>query len=117
MTDLTQLIIVLGYCALMLILAWLFYNYRPKKINSLYGYRTARSMQNQQIWDEANHYSSLFMLKLSVYCFGLPLIGYWLYPQYNVLISLLLHSFLLILIIVFTERHLKTRFDKEGNPK
>ena len=34
----------------------------PKKINSLYGYRTSRSMRNQQSWDLAQQYSSRQMV-------------------------------------------------------
>jgi uncharacterized membrane protein len=33
----------------------------PKKINLFYGYRTARSMSNQNVWDEANKYSAQLM--------------------------------------------------------
>ncbi|MFF2912422.1 SdpI family protein [Paenibacillus sp. NPDC057934] len=35
----------------------------PKKINSLYGYRTKRSMKNQLLWDEANRYSAELMIR------------------------------------------------------
>lgn len=34
----------------------------PKKINSLYGYRTSRSMRNKKNWDLANKYSSRLMI-------------------------------------------------------
>lgn len=117
MTDALQLYIVLGYLALMLGLSWFFYKKPPKTINSIYGYRTNRSMKNQQTWDEANRYSSVFAFKLGLFSFALPFIGYILYPQQNVLVSLIGHSLLLILIIVFTEAHLKARFDQDGNPK
>lgn len=36
----------------------------PKKINRLIGYRTARSMKNQQQWDFAQTYSAKEMMKL-----------------------------------------------------
>ena len=117
MTDLTQVYIVLAYLGLILLLSWFFYKKPPKNINSIYGYRTMRSMKNQQMWDEANRYSAVFSLKLGLYCLALPFIGYVLYPQENILVSLLAHSLLLLLIIVFTERYLKERFDKDGNPK
>lgn len=69
------------------------------------------------MWDEAHRYSSLFFVKLSIYSFALPFLCYVLFPQHNILVTLLGHSLLLILIIVFTERHLKSRFDSDGNPK
>ena len=117
MTDLIQLYIVLGYIGLILALSWWFYKKPPKNINSIYGYRTSRSMQNQQMWEEANRYSAIFSLRLNLYCLALPFIGYVLYPEFNILVSLLTHAVLLILIIVFTEAHLKARFDADGQPK
>ena len=35
----------------------------PKKINYLYGYRTAASMKNQQVWDFAQRYSGIKMVQ------------------------------------------------------
>ncbi|TBX71214.1 SdpI family protein [Flavobacterium silvisoli] len=43
----------------------------PKKINYLYGYRTAASMKNQQTWDFAQKYSTKIMVSL-----GLGLIAF-----------------------------------------
>ncbi|MDA1027671.1 MAG: SdpI family protein [Bacteroidetes bacterium] len=37
----------------------------PKKINSLYGYRTKRSMASQEAWDFAQLYSGDLMVKES----------------------------------------------------
>ncbi|WP_215026927.1 SdpI family protein [Bacillus sp. ISL-39] len=34
----------------------------PKKINSLYGSRTASSMRREKNWDKANKYSSRLMI-------------------------------------------------------
>ena len=38
------------------------YIFPPKKINGLYGYRTASSMKNQQKWDFAQTYSAKIMM-------------------------------------------------------
>ena len=35
----------------------------PKKINGWYGYRTATAKSSQQLWDEGNRYSALYMIK------------------------------------------------------
>ncbi|MFC5527971.1 SdpI family protein [Cohnella yongneupensis] len=35
--------------------------YPPKSINALYGYRTFRSMKNQDLWNEGNNYSAEIM--------------------------------------------------------
>lgn len=39
----------------------------PKKINSLYGYRTNSSMKNQERWKFAQKFSSIEMLKLGTF--------------------------------------------------
>jgi uncharacterized membrane protein len=49
---------------LLFLLSILFYKFPPKKINSLYGYRTVKAMQNQQIWDFAN---GIFNKNLLIY--------------------------------------------------
>lgn len=38
----------------------------PKKINVLYGYRTKRSMKNQQNWDYAQKYSARKMIETGI---------------------------------------------------
>ncbi|WP_454190191.1 SdpI family protein [Paenibacillus sp. Marseille-Q7038] len=39
----------------------------PKRINSLFGYRTHRSTQNQRMWEEANRYSAMWMIYVGVF--------------------------------------------------
>lgn len=61
---------ILEYCNQMLLLVGIIfilagaimYVFPPKKINGLYGYRTASSMQNQQKWDFAQTYSAKIMM-------------------------------------------------------
>ena len=115
-TDQNQLYIALGYCAFMLLLGWLLKKYPPKKINHLYGYRTQRSMKNQATWEAANTYSSLVFFKVSLYCFFIPVALYFLYPQLNVLITIITNTLLLLYVLYATEKHLKARFDIQGNP-
>jgi len=115
-TDQNQLYIALGYCAFMLLLGWLLKKFPPKKINHLYGYRTQRSMKNQASWEAANAYSSLVFFKVSLYCFFIPVALYFLYPQLNVLITIITNTLLLLYVLYATEKHLKSRFDTQGNP-
>ena len=115
-TDQNQLYIALGYCAFMLLLGWLLKKFPPKKINHLYGYRTQRSMKNQATWEVANTYSSLVFFKVSLYSFFIPVGLYFLYPQLNVLITIVTNTLLLLYVIYATEKQLKTRFDTQGNP-
>jgi uncharacterized membrane protein len=114
-TDQNQLYIALGYCAFMLLLGWLLKKYPPKKINHLYGYRTQRSMKNQATWEAANTYSSLVFFKVSLYSFFIPVALYFLYPQLNVLFTIITNTLLLLYVLYATENHLKASFDTQGN--
>ena len=115
-TDQNQLYIALGYCAFMLLLGWLLKKFPPKKINHLYGYRTQRSMKNQSTWEAANTYSTLVFFKVSLYGFFIPVALYFLYPQLNVLITIITNTLLLLYVLYATEKYLKSRFDSQGNP-
>ncbi|NQX77480.1 SdpI family protein [Gilvibacter sp.] len=117
MNDAIELYVSLSYLGVMIVLAWLFKKYPPKKINSFYGYRTPKSMKTQATWDFANQYSSLLMMQITLYSFVLPFLCYLFFPHLNILITLTGHSLLLLLILVFTERELKARFDQDGKPK
>jgi|SRR5690606_12805878 len=62
--------VILQYCNQMLLLVGIvfilagaiIYVFPPKKINGLYGYRTASSMKNQRKWDFAQTYSAKIMM-------------------------------------------------------
>jgi hypothetical protein len=41
---------------------------------------------------------------------------FFLYPQLNVLITIVINTLLLLYVLYATEKHLKTRFDTQGNP-
>lgn len=65
MDETSQTIVLLtvgGSYALMLLLSLYFYFNPPKKINSLYGYRTPRSMKNAENWEYANQLSARYMV-------------------------------------------------------
>ena len=47
---------------IMLYFGWRFLNKPPQNINSIYGYRTSRSMKNQQTWDFAHQVCALAMV-------------------------------------------------------
>lgn len=38
---------------LLLIFGWIFQKHPPRRVNGLYGYRTARSMKSQELWNFA----------------------------------------------------------------
>ena len=90
----------------------------PKKINVLYGYRTKRSMKNQDTWDVANRFCANIWLLL----FGIALISALIFSY--VLKSPEMTRYVgytslagLILSIPITEIHIRRIFDKDGNRK
>lgn len=103
-----------GYCAFMLALAIIFLKFPPKKINAIYGYRTARSMKNEDIWQAANSYWTLLFVKLNIVAFIVPAISYVLFPAQIVLITVIASTILLLATIPVTEHYLNKNFDKEG---
>jgi uncharacterized membrane protein len=81
----------------------------PKIINSIYGYRTSRSMKNQENWDFAQRFSSQLMLKQGLIMLLLAFILAVLPIPIEVatLISLLLLLTSVINLFVQTEKRLK----------
>ena len=112
-----QFLMALGYLVFMLVVSLIFVKIPPKKINYLYGYRTRRSMANQEIWKAANTYSARLMVKITLISMVFPPVLYFVYPEKNLLITIIIHTVLLLSTLVFTGKHLDKNFDKDGNPK
>ncbi len=103
---------------LMTLLGWIYVKYPPKKINELYGYRTRRSMANQEIWNYANTIGAKMMLYLGVIMLFIGSVLYFFYPVPTVV----MFSVFVMLIglgvgMYCCETQLNKRFDKNGNPK
>jgi len=108
---------VLLYGLPLLIFGYIYKIRPPKKINHLYGYRTTRSMKNQQVWDYANKIGAQAIMYSGAITmiFGLlPLFINWKYVHFIPLAVLLLT---LIGGILYCEKLLDQHFDKNGNPK
>ena len=110
--------------AVMLYFGWRFLKKPPKHINSFYGYRTTRSMRNQQTWDFAHQVCGrlwfrwgLVLLPLSLLAMLLVLgkdvgeLGLWLMGVTVIQVVVLLGS------IVPVERALKKNFDQFGRKR
>ena len=107
--------------AVMLYFGWRFLNRPPQMINALYGYRTSRSMKNQQTWDYAHQVcgklwfrAGAVMLPLSLLAMlsGLgkdtQALGIWLMGV------VLVQVVVMIATIFPVEKALKRKFDKFG---
>jgi len=112
-----QLFMAIGYLTFILLISFIFVKFPPKKINHLYGYRTRRSMTNQEIWKVANKYSAELMVKFSLISMVFPPVLYFVYPKNNLLITIIIQTALLFSTLYFTEKYLDKYFDKDGNPK
>ena len=111
-----ELLMGLGYCAFILILSYILMKFPPKKINSLYGYRTRRSMSNDKLWTVANHFSAKAMVKMSWYSFLVPAIMYLIAPNYNFITTVIVNTLLILSVYLQTESYLNKKFDQDGNP-
>ena len=111
-------IYVLTVNGLLFFLSILFHFFPPKKINNLYGYRTHRTMQNEDVWNFSNSLFTKTLLKYSAISFIAALVLAYLYP--NLMSSWFPMAFLfftLLVCIITTEKALNENFDQEGKRK
>lgn len=101
----------------MLGFAWYYKKYPPKKINELYGFRTRRTMANQDIWDAANKRNAQDVWTYAIYLtiFSIFLIVFNI--PYAVMIHIVVLLLGLFVAIYATIKHLDKHFDKNGNRK
>ena len=95
-----------------IIAGFVMYKFPPKKINSLYGYRTKSSQQNKERWDFAQKYSANEMMKLGGILTLSGLLGYLFYPSVNtaMVLGLALMVTTVIILIFRVERAIKKEF-------
>ena len=101
-----NLLLLLMVPVITIITGYLMYRHTPKSINGLVGYRTSRSMINQDTWNFANKYCASLWIKLGIIT---SVISFLIY------IVVLIQTFLLLLSIIPVEKALKNTFDDDGN--
>ncbi|TFG78600.1 MAG: SdpI family protein [Flavobacteriales bacterium] len=89
----------------------------PKKINHFYGYRSRRSMANQEIWDHANTLGPKMFVYLGIILLVIGIISYSMYPNASPIISLFAMLIGIGAGMYWCETQLDKQFDKQGNPK
>lgn len=113
MNLLDPLFLSSGFSGLILIVAAIVTKiFPPKEINDLYGYRSRRSKQSQEVWDFAQAYSAEFLVWVGVYNILIGTLGvfYSLGLGWAIAISM---TFLIAscgFLFWKTERELKRRF-------
>jgi len=109
---------VLSVNGLIFFLSIIFYFFPPKKINSIYGYRTHRAMQNNDIWSFANSLFGITLLKYAgvgfIAALALTFINEALMNSW---FSMAFMIFTLLIAVISTEKELSKNFDDEGNRK
>ena len=109
-------------CGTMILFGWIFQNRPPQDINSLYGYRTARSMKTPETWEFAHQYCGRLWWRLgwislaaSAALHVLFLFVSWM--EIGVCVLMFLQIIPLVWAIFPTEKALKKKFDQFGRLK
>ena len=106
---------------IMLIFGVIFEKHPPKSVNGAYGYRTTRSMKNQETWDFAHKLFGEIWKKagtvLSIITISVTIASYPLGEDGIGIVSLVLvHIQLVVLLLCIypVEKALKKNFDENG---
>ncbi|WP_282786501.1 SdpI family protein [Flavobacterium croceum] len=100
-----EISLVVGIC--FLIAALISYLFPPKKINDLYGYRTAKSKKNIENRNFSQKYSTIKMLEVSIMLILLSFLGYFFKSEIiHLLLGLTLVFGAVIYIFITTEKAL-----------
>jgi|SRR6218665_2089003 len=87
----------------------------PKKINSLYGYRTPRSMKNIEVWNFAQRLSSKLMISFgAILClFGCISLILGLEDQFINTTGIVLMILLFLILLLYMELVIKKKFPQD----
>lgn len=107
---------------LMLLVGLVWEKHAVKDINGIIGYRTARSMKNEETWNFAQRYMGKIWKKTGFVLF-IPSIAVniiWFFADKNVfsIVTAVLETvqvIVLLITIIPVERALKKNFDENGN--
>ena len=89
--------------------------YPPKKINSIYGYRTRSSMKSKERWDFAQIYSTDLLYKYGASLTFIGILGYFTsFPIVtSTILSLVIMTASLLLLFIKTEKAIKEKFGSD----
>ena len=111
------LIGAIAICIVFPIMGIIWKKYPPKTINHLYGYRTSKTMANQEIWDYANQIGAKMFLVLGTLLIAVTIICYFLFPKEIIYVTLFSMLLGIGIGIFWCEMQLNKHFDKNGNQK
>lgn len=99
------------------VIGFIFKIFPPKKINYIYGYRTALSVKNKDTWNEAQKYSANSFLILGFIYMALQFILSRLIENISVGYENTIIITGIVIMIIINEVHLKKLFNKDGSRK
>ena len=114
--TMNPLALILSISGLIFLLAgFIQQRFPPKKINHLYGYRTATSMKSQESWVFAQQYSAKKMMTIGACITALGLLSWIIDLQllWSVGIALSIVTIGPLLMLFKVESELKKRFPKK----
>ena len=101
---------------LILLIGYFMYKYPPKKINWFIGYRTRKSMKNEEDWKFANRYcgklwiiTGLIMLVVTLMVFGIFYLNIIKYTENLLAILVLVQVAIIVFPIFIVESKIKNR--------
>jgi uncharacterized membrane protein len=107
-------ILFLSVGLIFIIVGFIQYNYPPKNINHIYGYRLKSSMKSQERWNFAQKYSSKFMIFNGLFLIICSYIAYFF--KFNDVTSMIIGITIIIVcifaLIFMTEKAIKRKFIK-----
>lgn len=87
------------------------FKFPPKNINALYGYRTRRSMENEEQWKFSQRFSAIELIKLGSLLTLIGVLGFVYYPPE--IIGVCIGSSLLILLVIILIIRVENAIKKE----
>lgn len=99
----------------MMVMGTVFKKHPPKEINSVYGYRTSRSMASKEAWDYAHQLAGKVWMRIGVILLAFVVVEKLVVPVDPARLSIMnagIGVAALIIPIPFIESQLKRKFDK-----
>ena len=110
-------IYVLTTNGVLFLLSLIFWKFPPKSINSLYGYRTHKTMLNQKIWDFSNATFTRTLLKYSGISFAAAMVFALLAQSQLTWQPMVFVALAILASIIATEKEISNNFTEEGKKK
>lgn len=100
-----------------IVVGFIFKAFPPRKMNSIYGYRTSSSMKNQDTWNVAQKYSANTFIIFGFIFVALEFVLSYLIENIGIGYENMIILIGLVIMIILDEVHLTKVFNKDGSRK